>query len=84
MNFKLTQFLITDLNKDTDHGICVRKSLWSDEYKNCWGQFKRGICNLNIEDLPAIFKTGCLYANKFDLSATDGRVVTCMHDYLTQ
>ena len=83
---------ILDLNKDTSNGICIRKSLWSEDHigtkaedrYNCKGVVKRGICNLSIDDLPEIFKSGCLYANKFDLMANDGLVIKCMHEYLTQ
>lgn len=73
-----------DVNMNTDLGICVRKSLWTEEYDKCHGQVKRGICNLNLGDLPAIFKSGCLFANKFDLMSSDSRVVKCVHEYLTQ
>ena len=51
---------------------------------DCKGKVKRGICNLSLEDLPEMFRSGCLFANKFDLQSNDGRVVGCMHEYLTQ
>ena len=83
-------FFFSDLKKNTSHGICVRKSLWdrkieegAKEYKNCKGSVKRGICNLSLYDLPTMFNSGCLFANKFDLMATDSNVVKCMHEYLT-
>ena len=90
--FNLVSNFILDLNKDTSNGICIRKSLWSEDHigtktenrYDCKGVVKRGICNLSLDDIPEIFKSGCLFANKFDLMANDGRVIKCMHEYLTQ
>ena len=47
-----SQIVHQNLSKDTLHGHCARMSLWG--YSECKGQLIHSICNVAVEDLPAL------------------------------
>ena len=75
------QVVHQNLSKDTTHGHCARMSLWG--YHECKGQLINQICNVAVEDLPALRRgygaaldEGCFIGNKFKLSV-DASAVAC-------
>ena len=76
-----SQIVHQNLSKDTLHGHCARMSLWG--YHECKGQLIHSICNVAVEDLPALrrgygdaLEEGCFIGNKFKLSV-DAPAVAC-------
>ena len=72
-----------NISKDTYHGHCSRASLWG--YGACKGKMINAMCNVGVEDLPALRREcvdyhgcteGCIIGNKFRLSV-DASAVTC-------
>ena len=70
-----------NISKDTTHGHCARLSLWG--YNGCKGEMINSLCNVGVEDLPALrigygdaLEEGCIIGNKFKLTV-DASAVTC-------
>jgi len=59
----------------------MRQTFWWQDGASCYGQWKRDICVLTLQDLPNILQTTGFMMNKFD-SDLDFAVVDCISDIL--